>query len=165
MTNESSEEILGIFPGYKKSNTKMVLGTFPEWKKSDKETKCKVYVTTSRIIWTEEKQEKTSILFREKKSLLPEYIYSTVSPRERLQMKQISPDSILKLSPENFEIPYPKIAVAELKEAMGGECMDLHIFTAENLDTPKYDIGIRVSYMLVEIVQDLFYEVLPDKIS
>ena len=164
MTNGASEEILGIFPGYKKSNTKMVLGTFPEWKKSDNETKCKVYVTTSRIIWTEKKQEKTSILFRDKKSLLPEYIYTTVSPRERLQMKQVLADSILKSDPENFEVSYSDVAVAELKEAMGGECMDLHIFTAENLDTPKYDIGIRVSYMLVEIVQNLLHEVLPDKI-
>jgi hypothetical protein len=147
MTNGESEEILGIFPGYNKNFAR---------------TKNKLFFTTNRLIV---QQEKHMIPLRGDTPGRPEYISTIANTRERLKMKQVSPDPILKSNPENYEIPYSDIAAVELKSARFGRytCYELFLFTAENLDTPKYDIGLGVGEDHIKYVQEFFHTIWPDK--
>jgi len=143
MTNGESEEILGIFPGYNKNFAR---------------TKNKLFFTTNRLIV---QQEKHLIPLRGDTPGKPEYISTIANARERLKMKQVSVDSILKSNPENFEIPYSGFAAVEIKPARLGayRCYELLLFTADNLDAPKYDIGLGVGEKYFNYVEEFLHSI------
>ena len=147
MTNGESEEILGIFPGYNKNFAR---------------TKNKLFFTTSRLIV---QQEKHLIPLRGDTPGRPEYISTIANARERLKMKQVSPDPIITSNPENYVISYNDIAAVELKEARikAYRCYELLLFASDNLDTPKYEIGLGVGEKYFDYVKEFFHSIWPDK--
>ncbi|MBN1861567.1 MAG: hypothetical protein JW840_08925 [Candidatus Thermoplasmatota archaeon] len=147
MVEGESEEILGIFPGYNKNFAR---------------TKNKLFFTTSRLIV---QQEKHLIPLRGDTPGKPEYISTIANARERLKMKQVSAESVLKSNPENFEVLYNNFAAVEIKSARFGayKCYELLLFSADNLDTPKYDIGLGVGEKYFDYVKEFFHSIWPDK--
>lgn len=72
----------------------------------------KLAFTTNRLIVAKEKR------FGGRNILLaPYYMFSQASTRDRLKMKQVSAESILKADAENSEILYSDITVVEVERS------------------------------------------------
>ena len=146
-----SEEILGIFPGWiqDKSSRWIMKG----WT-------CKLVFTNNRLIIADMKHRtgEPQIVGD------PDYIFSSVSVRDRLKMKEVSAESMLKENTENFEIQYSDIAAVELKSILLKGSRNLLIFITENLDVPKYTITVKMRSRHLEDFVTFLRTVLPNKI-
>jgi len=145
-----SEEILGIFRGYR------ILGRGFLAKKWE----CKLYFTTNRLI-VEKETGLMSRLSGPFKGALDYYLFSHVSPRDKLKMKKLYDEEkfnhILKANKENFQIPYSDITVVEFTGK------DLKVFI-EDLDVPKYKFHVFIRDRYEGDFMNLLSTILPDRV-
>lgn len=145
-----SEEIVGIFPGWiRDKSSKWLL----------KGWTCKLVFTNNRLIVANMKHRTG-----EPQTVWgPDYVFSSASVRDRLKMKEISAESMLKENTENFEISYSDIAAVELKSKIGRSSRDLLIFAPENLDVPKYTVTVMMQSRYLDEFVNFLRTVLPNK--
>jgi hypothetical protein len=102
---------------------------------------------------------------RDWSDLLDPYISFNASAREKLKMKEVSPEDILKASLENFEIPYPNIAAVEVggfnKVTKG---LPFFIFFEDDLNAPKYKFNVAMNDRYVNDFMQFLRTVLPGKV-
>lgn len=136
--NMSEEEILGIFPAFW---NKGVFSSEPY----------DLVFTTNRLMLA--KRGRFS-------SLAPKYIIFYASARDKLKMKEVSPELMLKADPRNFAVPYSDITVVESK----GRFFNVYV---GDVDKPKYKFertGNSPAYRHDEDFMKLIQMVLPDKV-
>lgn len=138
------EEILGIFPVWMQRSS---------WIQKDFR---RLVFTTKRLIAAKQK-------LRLGKLYDPDYVVSYASARERLKMKEVSAESILKADAENLEIPYSSITVVDVRPRGENLPIEFDIYMG-NLDVPKYKTGIPIKYKYHDAFMKLLHEILPDKI-
>jgi len=142
------------------SQEEEILGIFPVWMEKGiiyKDYR-KLVFTTNRLIAAKEKRPIFANVMRD-----PDYIVFYANARERLKMKEVSADSILKADGENLEIPYSSITVVEVKPYGKGSPIDFLIYMG-NIDVPKYRTAIPMKYRHLDAFMKLLHEVLPGKI-
>ena len=122
---------------------------------------CKLVFTTNRLIVADEKRTGFSTF----KLLKPYYIFQKAGARDRLKMKEISIEGILKANIDNIEIPYSDIAAIETKNILSApRHIALIIYSIKNLDVPKYTFSIAILDKFITDFQDFISKILPDKI-
>ena len=141
-----NEELLGIFPGV------LEIGKLLK----QKMWQCNLYFTTNRLIAAYEK--------RYPKLYRPRYNSFMATARDKLKMKEISLENLLKENEENFEVPYSEIEAIEMKPLRLRPYRNLLIFFAEDLNTPKYTFGLAMSHNYDNVFDDFLQKILPDKI-
>ena len=138
------EEILGIFPIWMQRSS---------WIRKDFR---KLVFTTNRLIAAKDK-------LRPGKLYDPDYVASYANAREKLKMKEISAESILKADAENLSIPYSSITVVTVKPRGENLPMEFDIYVG-SIDAPKYKTEIPIKYRHHDAFMKLLNEVLPGKI-
>lgn len=130
MTDSSEEEILGIFPSFvqKGAGEREWLGF--------KGVICDLVFTTHKLIIAKDTQRRNNKFLDVRKH----YVFSSVSPRERLKMKEQLPENIVRATVEKPEIPYDDIKAAELvKPPLTNWRLCLY---TDDLDVPEYTMTI-----------------------
>jgi len=141
------EEILGIFPGL------IQRGFMKVWN-------CMLIFTTTRLILAKDKRPYFSSIL-----LDPYYVSSLATAREKLKMKEKSPEDILKENSENFEILYSDITALELTSGRGFETRGLFLEIYMNhLDAPKYRIRVCLKKKYFDMFKEFLRTILPEKI-
>lgn len=139
-----NEEILGIFPGW--------IGRMT----------CIFAFTTQRLIVAKEKRL-SGLLIPGESFGEPYYNYSRASTRQRLQMKEVSADGILKANSGNFDINYSDIAVVEMKSHLLEGSPNLLVFTEGDLSVPKYKLRIGLKIQYLDELRDFLSMILQEK--
>lgn len=149
--NSNNEEILGIFPAWIELGGKLVRKTWT----------CKLVFTTNRLIVADEKRTGFSTFKLQK----PYYIFQKAGARDKLKMKEISVEVILKANNENIEIPYSEIAAIETKNIFSiPNHIALIIYSIKDLDVPEYTFEIAILDKFNKDFKDFISIALPDKI-
>ena len=156
MMDSSEEEILGIFSSFVQKGAGE-----REWI-SFKGVMCKLVFTTHRLIIAEDSRRGGNKVLDVRKGA--QYLFSEVSPRDRLKMKEQSPDDIPRANVENPEIPYSDIRAAELVKPPVANWR-LLVFT-DSLDVPEYTMTIAPpqNERYVDQFREFLAYVLPGKV-
>lgn len=147
MINGETEEILGIFPGMIDNRKKF----------GGRAWTCKLIFTTRKLVATYEKRFGGRLKD-------PYYISFNAGARDRLKMKEISVENLLKENEENFEIPYSEIAAMEMKSPAFKNYRNLQVFSQEELSTPKYTFAVYISERYDDVFDEFLQKVVPDKV-
>ena len=156
MAASSEEEILGIFPSFVQKGAGE-----REWL-AFKGLVCKLVFTTHRLIIAEDKRAGGNKVLDVRKG--PYYLFSRTSARDRLKMKEQSPEDFPRASVENPEIPYSDIKAAEMVKPPVANWR-LCLFT-QDLDVPEYTLTIAPpqNERYVDEFKKFLAHVLPGKV-